>query len=89
MLVNQINNQFEVLVEKKEVKSNLPNNGMLSVIFITSFSRMGEVDVSMSHYVWNKIQDKFCNEVNYPTFDPPMIFTIQKDDVLNPTIFTN
>jgi len=27
-----------------------------------------------------KIQDRFDNEFNYPTFDPPMIFTIQKDD---------
>jgi len=26
-----------------------------------------------------KIQDRFGNQFNDPTFDPPMIFTIQKD----------
>ena len=36
-----------------------------------------------------KIQDRFGVEVNYHTFDPPMIFAIQKDGVLNPTVLTS
>jgi len=36
-----------------------------------------------------KLQDRFDNEIDHPTFDHPMIFTVQKDDVLNPTILTS
>ena len=35
------------------------------------------------------IQDMFDVEVNYPTFGPSMIFTFQKDGVLNPTVLTS